>query len=122
MKTFESPLFKESTDYISQNLQVLSNEIPSYLLDYWILEDKDLNNMEHCPEFGVFMYALLRFKRENGIHEFEISNDDLMSLFKSWQMALALIEINNKTEVDIEPFKLFDFDKLRDLEITVLGK
>lgn len=122
METFENPLFKESTDYISQNLQILSNEIPTYLLDYWILGDYNLNDMEYCPQFGVFMYALLRYNMEKNINEFELSTDDLMSLFQSWQIALALIEINNKTEVDIEPFKLFDFDNLHDLEITVLSK
>lgn len=122
MKSIKSPLFKESIDYISQNLQVLSDKIPNHLLDYWILQNNNLGETEDNPEFGVFMYALLKYKRAKGINEFEVPTDELIELFQSWQMSLAVIEVNNKTEFDIKPFKLFDFDNLRDLEVTVLGK
>lgn len=120
MKSLKSPIFKESTDYISQNLQALSNEIPCHLLDYWIVENNNLGETEDNPEFGVFMYALLKYKRAKGINEFELPTDELMELFRSWQILLSAIEVNSKTEIVITPFQLFDFDNLSSFEITIL--
>lgn len=120
MKSLKSPLFKESTDYISNNLQVFSNEVPHHLLDYWIVENNNLGETEDNPEFGVFMYALLKYKRAKGINEFELPTDELIELFRSWQVLLSAIEVNSKTEIVIKPFQLFDFDNLSSFEITML--
>lgn len=44
--------------------------------------------------------------------EFHLEPEKLFELFDSWQMALSLAEINEKTDIRVPQIKLFQFDEL----------
>lgn len=76
-------------------------------------------NEEYDPSFQwtVFMYILMKVKTKQGIFEYTISTEDLNQKFIDWQLMLSAAEVNEKTEVNIRPFKLFDLDNFEGITV-----
>ena len=117
----DDQLLKESFKYIENNINVLSDNIPIELIEFWTVEDIEninLESIEGAPEFTVFMYALTVQKVKKEVTEFTIAPGDLIEMYKLWQISLALTMMNHYKMCDFEPFKMFDFDNLKNLEFV----
>lgn len=109
-------LLKESLNFINENPDCLFNEVPQYLIEYWTTDNFNNKDLEATEQWTVFMYILL-LKKEPGV-EFGIEVEEFEKLKHYWQDALALISVNNLTEVKIKPFKIFDIENFENLEIA----
>jgi hypothetical protein len=108
-------LFKESLSFINENLNCLSNEVPQYLIEYWTTENFNNEDLKATEQWSVFMHILLS-RKEIGV-EFQIEIDEFEKMRHNWQNILAIISVNNLTEIKIEPFKVFDIENFEKLEI-----
>ena len=118
----EEELFLESLDFIKMNLDVTFDEVPEHLTDFWRLDNfTDLyrEDLASTKQWSVFMYALLAYKKEKNIMEFKLRVNEFVDLFITWQTILAIAEVSLKTDINVKPVKLFDFDNLND-DIIIL--
>lgn len=118
----DEKLFLESMAYIKANLDVTFDQVPEHLIAYWQMDDVFGSSDEELPatkQWGVFMYALLLYKERKSEMEFKMEIEAFIDLFKTWQTFVALAEVARKTDINIKPVKLFDFDNF-DGEIEIL--
>lgn len=119
METDDETLLELSFSFISENVNVLSDEIPDYLIDYWTLDEFNLETVEGVPQFTIFFYSLLKYKWLQDIKEFKMPIDDIYNLFKKWQTFLVALNLELKTDVVVKPFKLFDFDNYENSDLVI---
>lgn len=103
-------LFKESVTFINENYHCLSDQIPQYLIEYWITDNFRNEDEEATEQWSIFMYALICKKPIE--KEFQIETEEFENLRQNWQLALSIISVSNLTDKKIEPFKLFDIENL----------
>ncbi|WP_318640068.1 hypothetical protein [Flavobacterium ardleyense] len=120
METDDDTLFKISLAFISENLDTYSDEIPDYLIDYWMLKDFDMNNIEGVPQFTIFTYALIEHNSKKGNEEFEMQIEDFFGLFEQWQTLLVAVNLEFQTNAVFKPFKLFDFSDYDNPDLELL--
>jgi hypothetical protein len=107
-------LFKESIQFINENPNCLSNEVPQYLIEYWTTDNFNNEDLKATEQWSVFMHILI-FKKELGV-EFSIEIDEFEMLRFHWQAMLFAISKNNLTELRIKPFKIFDIENWKNVE------
>lgn len=112
-------LLEESFDFIGNNLNILSNDVPQHLINFWATDNIFNEDLEATNQWSVFMYALGKQKLEKGMSEFTMTPRELIEMFENWQITLAAITVNNLTDVTIKPFKLFDFDNFKNLKLQM---
>lgn len=117
MQNTENDLLKESMLFIESNFNVLSNEVPEYLISYWIISDFNPKNPEMIDKGSIFMRLLLENKTDEENDEFDITPSEFWFLFDKWQTALKYILASIKAEYPLKPFQLFNFDNLPTLII-----
>lgn len=108
-------LFKESIKFINENPSCLSNEVPPLLIEYWITDNFKNEDLKATEQWSVFMHILI-FKKEVGV-EFSIEIDEFEMLRFHWQAILFALSKKNITELKIKPFKIFDIENWKNLEI-----
>ncbi len=114
-------LIKESVDFISNNLDILSDKIPNHLFLFWLVTDEEtIIDIEDTHQWTVFMYSLLKYKQTQGLPKFEIEINVLMSLFQTWQIILSCEEIRRFTDIKTKPFKLFDYDNYTNMMVEIV--
>jgi hypothetical protein len=109
-------LFKESIEFINENPNCLSNEVPHHLIEYWTTDNFKNEDLKATEQWSVFMHILI-FKKEIGV-EFSIEIDEFGKLLFHWQAMLFALSENNLTEIKIKPFRIFDMEKWENIEIT----
>lgn len=109
----EATLLAESLTFIKANLDTTFDAVPGYLRDFWMINsDSTLDDPTTTKQGSVFMYALITYKKSKNMMEFRLEPEKLFEPFDSWQMALSLAEINEKTDLRVPQIKLFQFDEL----------
>ncbi|UUW07880.1 hypothetical protein NLG42_17450 [Flavobacterium plurextorum] len=108
-------LFKESIKFINENPNCLSNQVPQYLIEYWTTDNFNNEDLKATEQWSVFMHILI-FKKELGV-EFSIAIDEFEVLRFHWQAMLFAISKHNPTELRIKPFKIFDMENWKKIEI-----
>jgi hypothetical protein len=108
-------LFEESIQFINENPNCLSNEVPQCLIEYWTTDNFNNEDLKATEQWSVFMHILI-FKKELGV-EFSIEIDEFEMLRFHWQAMLFGISKNNQTELIIKPFKIFDIENWKNIEI-----
>lgn len=117
---------KKSIEYISKNQKATSADIPLKLLCFWKLdqEDKDIDmEIEDSDEWTIFLYALILYKKKQGLAGFEIEVDEIIEYFEAWQVIVQTALLSKLTDVKVKPFKFFDFDNVLSMnfEFTMPG-
>lgn len=108
-------LFKESIQFINENPNCLSNEVPPYLIEYWTTYNFNNEDLKATEQWSVFMHILI-FRKELGV-VFSMEIDEFEMLRFHWQAMLFGISKNNQTELIIKPFKIFDTTNWGNIEI-----
>ena len=112
-------LIKASTDFIAQHPNAMSNEIPSELLDVWAF-DGDLNQpIEEDDSWTVFLFALINYKKNQGLEGFNIDIHEMIKTFQDWQVLVNAAMVSQRTNAKITPFPMFDFDNIEKIEFEV---
>ena len=119
METHNDALFEVSLAFINENLDKYSDEIPEYLIDYWMLENFNMDNIEGVSQFTIFTYALIQYNFKKGNSEISMPIQDFFGLFEKWQTLLVAINLELQTDVVFKPFKLFDFDTYKDADLEL---
>lgn len=119
MEIDHDALFEVSLAFINENLDKYSDEIPEYLIDYWMLEDFNMDNIEGVSQFTIFTYALIQYNFKKGNSEISMPIQDFFGLFEKWQTLLVAINLELQTDVVFKPFKLFDFDTYKDADLEL---
>lgn len=115
-----------SLSFISQNPKALSNEVPSELLEFWIVENDDIiktmesiETPEKSPEFTIFLYAYLLFQKNKGIETFSTRPEELQEAFTTFQLLINMAFVSNNTDISTEPFPLFNFDDSAEIKFEL---
>ncbi len=109
-------LYKESLEFINENPNCLSDEVPQYLIDFWATDNFSNEDLEATKEWAIFMHILI-FKKEIGVG-FEIHFEKFQMMMRNWQKLLLVITFSNSTGVKIKPFRLFDIENIENLELA----
>jgi len=112
-------LLQESFDLIKSNTGLTSESIPLDIIDYWKIDDPEDVDTENDDAWTIFMYAFLKYKKEQGIESFEITTEELMKIFVDWQFIINLAFIHKVQLMKISPFPLLDFDNMDELEFEM---
>jgi len=114
-------LYQKSIDYISNNINVSTAEIPKQLLEYWYTPEeitgssKQVSNL-NC--FFIFQHALETYYKTLG-KEIDRSPIERIGLFEQLQLIIR-VALGKEEAVKINPINLFDFDNYSKLNITIL--
>ena len=108
-------LLEESIKFINENPDCLFNEVPQHLIEFWTTDNFKNEDLKATEEWSVFMHILI-FRKEVGV-EFEIEIEKFEKMRQNWQNILAIISVNNLTEIKVKPFKIFDIESFENLEI-----
>lgn len=121
-------LIQMSLDFIQNNPDAYSDEIPTYLLEFWMNnkepgdEDSRKNiNEEEDPEWTVFLFAYLNYKKNQGAIEVQVTIEELKDKFSSWQCLLRSADISSAPEIKMKPFPVFRFDEAKELQIEFIN-
>lgn len=120
MQNTENDLLKESMLFIENNFNVLSNEVPEYLISFWIISDLNPKNPEMIDKGSIFMRLLLENKTDEKNNEFELTPSEFWFLFEKWQSALIFILASIKSGCPLKPFHLFNFEVISNLSVDFL--
>lgn len=113
-------LVKRSTDFIAQNPNAKSDEIPADLLNFWCY-DGDLNQPldDDHDSWTVFLFALINYRKNQGVESFDVSIEDMVKYFQDWQILVNAALVSMNTNAKITPFPMFDFDNIEKIEFEV---
>ncbi len=116
----KNPLIQESVDYITNNINAPTLEIPSYLLESWYVSENItdyLTNGEDVSAFFIFLHAFDTYNKTLG-KTVQLSSLDSMAMFGQFQLLITLA-LDKETKSTCNPINLFDFDNYSKLNITV---
>lgn len=119
MKT--TSIHQESIDFISNNINVPTAEIPKQLLEYWHTPKEITNSskqVSNLNSFLVFQHALEIYGKTLG-KEMQYSPLEEIGLFELFQLIIR-VTLKKEKAVKINPIDLFDFDNYPKLNITIL--
>lgn len=114
-----NPLIQESIDYITQNINAQTSEIPKHLLEYWYISEDIADYFRtkgDVSSFYIFLHAFKTYNKTLG-KEIELPTLDAMAKFGQFQILIGLA-LGKETEVTCNPINLFDFDSYSKLNIT----
>lgn len=116
-----NPLIQESIDYITENINAQTSEIPKHLLEYWYISEDIADYFSTKGDVSSFYIFLHTFKTYNKTlgKEIELPTLDIMAMFGQFQILIGLA-LGKETEVTCNPISLFDFDNYSNLNITDL--
>lgn len=112
MKQTSKQLHQESIDYISNNINANTSEMPKHLLEYWhTSEDIDVYSKSDTSInfFLIFLHAIETYNETLG-KEVELSSLNAAAMFGLFQILIG-IELGVRTKVKCDPINLFDFEK-----------
>lgn len=112
---------QESIDYISNNINAQTSEIPKHLLEYWLVPMHISNywsNPQSLSSYLSFQHALEIHNRTLG-KELELSPIEKIALFEQFQLIIRTA-LGKENVIKINHVNLFDFDNYSKLNITVL--
>ncbi len=117
-----------SLDFIQSNQDAYSDEIPPYLLKFWVSnqehgdEDSPENiNEEEDPQWTIFLFAYLNYKKNQGAIEVQVTIEELKDKFSSWQCLLRSADISSTPEIKMKPFPIFRFDEAKELSMKFIN-
>lgn len=116
-----NPFIKESIDYITQNINARTSEIPKHLLEYWHISEDVADyfcTKVDLSSFYIFLHALKTYNKTLG-KETGLPTLDVMAMFGQFQLIIGLA-LGKETEVTCNPINLFDFDNYTNLNITII--
>ncbi|MDL2230222.1 hypothetical protein LJB87_00310 [Alistipes sp. OttesenSCG-928-L06] len=114
-------IHQESIDFIANNINAKTSEIPKHFLEYWYTPEDPaeyLNKSSDLHSFFIFHYAFDAYNKTLG-RESEISALKALATFGMFQIIIGK-EIGEFPDLAIQPVNLFDFDNYSTLNITVL--
>lgn len=114
-------LYQESIDFITNNINVSTAEIPEPLLEYWHSPEEMTNSSKQVSDlnsFFMFQHALETYYKTLG-KELEFSSIEEIGLFEQFQLIIR-VALGKEDAVKINPIYLFDFDNYSKLNITIL--
>lgn len=121
MEKRNEKLYQESFDFISQNLNVTTDQIPDHLLQYWIssdIEKQPFGNNKDYAQLGVFMIGFSANEVRKGNITYQVDEDTVHSIFMRYQYILNMEDLRRKIEISFEPIRIFDFDSYGE-ELTI---
>lgn len=111
---------QESIDYISNNINAKTTEIPKHLLEYWYVPSNITdytNEQKVLVPYRIFLHAFDTHNKTLG-KEIKLSPLDSINMFEMFQI-LIRVALGKETELTCNPINLFDFDNYSKLNITV---
>lgn len=108
-------LFEQSLNFINENPNCLSNEVPEHLIEYWITDNFTNEDLKATEQWSVFMHILI-FEKEVGV-TFTMHMDEFKEKIFHWQAILLAISKKNLTKVKFKPFKIFDIENWDNIEM-----
>ena len=114
-------LYQESIEFISNNINVPTAEIPEQLLEYWHTPEEITNSFKQVSNlrsFLIFQYALEAYYKTLG-KEIDLSPIEGIGLFEQFQLIIR-VALGKEKAVKINAIDLFDFDNYSKLNITIL--
>ena len=117
----ETAIFYESIDYITNNINAKTSEIPAHLLDYWFIPEYPIdffNESKDLSSFLIFRHAFDRYNQTQGKKR-RLSSIEIMGQFGLFQLIIG-VTLKKNDSVRINYVDLFDFDNYSKLNITVL--
>lgn len=118
----QKPLTLESFDYIRNNLNVNSNEIPMKFIEYWAVDDYDQIDIlkylssEKLHHYDVFMFAYLTSMSQH-VNDCVVTQEELDYYFFKFQTILGMRILNEVTDMKSGGTKIFDFMNYDKIEI-----
>lgn len=102
-----------SFDYIRNNQEVTTNELPEVLVKFWSVPDFVSNPHYKAGSVQVLVFMfILRLHEEFEEEEDEILNSFYFNqLFYDFQIILATIDYCRNHHISIPPFPVFDVQK-----------
>lgn len=119
-KTNES-LYQESFDFIRQNLNVTTDQIPDHLLQYWIspdIEKQTFGNNKDYAQLGVFMIGFSANELRKGNIAYQVDEETIHNIFMRYQYILNVEDLRRKINIGFDPIRVFDFDNYGE-ELTI---
>jgi hypothetical protein len=114
-------IHQESIDFITNNINAKTSEIPKHLLEYWCVPEhieKDIENSVSTASYLIFLHAHKTYNKTLG-KEIELSSIEEIGLFEQFQLIIQ-VALGEENFVKISPINLFDFDNYSKLNITIL--
>ncbi|MDH6343751.1 hypothetical protein M2480_002916 [Parabacteroides sp. PFB2-12] len=111
MKQTSKQLHQESIDYITNNINANTTEIPKHLLEYWhTSEDVDVYSKSDTSIsfFLIFLHAIETYNETLG-KKVELSSLNAAAMFGLFQILIGL-ELGVETKAKCDPINLFDFE------------
>lgn len=116
--TKTNSIHQESIDFISNNINAKTSEIPKHLLEYWYFPGDITDYFEkssNLSSFFLFQHAFDTYNKTLG-KEMKLSSLDAIAMFGMFQILIG-IALGKETEVTCNPVDLFDFDNYSKLNI-----
>ena len=120
--TSKSPrrLLDQSCAWIRDHWNANNLDVPDAFLEQWIYnsgeEEIEPSGLHLAVfSFGYIQYDIVSNNVPPGVTR-SFSASELLDLFQSWQLKLALAEIHRKTDVRTKPLPLFGFPKGEQIE------
>ena len=114
-------LYQESIDYISNNINVSTAEIPKQILEYWHTPEEFTDSFKQASNlnsFFIFQHALESYYKTLG-KEMQLSPLEGIGLYEQFQLIIR-VALGKEKAVKINPIDLFDFENYSKLNITIL--
>jgi|GEM_PF-3259506 len=117
-----TPLYQESIDYITDNINAPTSKIPKNLLEYWYVSEDIadyMSSLKDVSSFGVFLHAYETYTSKTLGESKSLSSLDSILMFGQFQLLIG-IALEKEKDVACNSINLFDFDNYSKLNITVL--
>ena len=108
-------LLQCSLEFIANNPQAKSDEVPKELRDYWLDTSLNPDRAASSNQSTVFLHALLQYQNSNGISGAIFSDAELSDLYGIWQTILFREDLSERLNMKVDAVKLFDFGSYHQL-------
>ena len=115
----EMELFLESKEWIDKNFNASTTDLPEELLNLWMEDPRAAQDQDSQLPMDVFMYAMTK-KRflENPTQPIEMEVDEIFKIYSYWQIKLAMIDMDRRSNLAVALMPLFSFDEKEKVAVT----
>lgn len=101
----------EMIDYIQNNANPVSHQVPDTILNLWIEKTDDSQyTQKECFTFFIKLFMLQ--KASTGVTSLEFEEKHTYKTFHTWVMHINMEGLRRKGLIELESFNIFDFETL----------
>jgi len=119
MKNKTKSIYQESIEYISNNINAKTSEIPTRFLEYWYTPEDVIDYFEKSSDlhsYFIFLHAFNIYYKTSWKKK-KLSSLDYIAMFVLFQIIIG-VALGKEKEITINPVNLFDFDNYSYLNVT----